>query len=374
MGFKSGAQLRLDDEEMRALTDTPVTAVPRARKWTFNLLLCCLTMGLVSIQFGLNISSLNSVTMIVKQFTRDELLLFKSFDVEQRASPAALDSANGDSEAADANQTDLIEAVVNTTSLFAKYQPLLRKIHLNVNEDGLADFIFTLINCLFVIGGMLGAIFSKYVLDGFGRKKGLLFHQVFTVAGAVLSILAFYFRSPGCILASRFFYGVQGGMSCSLVPTYLNEISPANLRGQTGLVHQIFINVGILTAQLVGFKEILGKESLWHFYLALPILPAILSFLVLLLFFPDSPHELFIKHGDVANSKRALQLFRNDLDVSDELQALYKESQKQSGSNEGVSLKSLLTASEYRWPLITAIVLQFSQQLCGVNAVIHYLK
>jgi MFS family permease len=353
MGVKSGARLRLDDEELKALTDTPVSAVPRTRQWTFSLLLCCLTMGMVSIQFGLNISSLNSVTMIVKQFTRDELLLFKPYDVS--AEPTEADPAN---------QTVSIEAV-NATTLFAKYQPLFKRVYLNVDEDGLVDFMFTLINCLFVIGGMLGAICSKYVLDILGRKKGLLFHNIFTVLGSVLSILAFYLRSPGCILASRFFYGVQGGMSCSLVPTYLNEVSPANLRGQTGIVHQIFINVGILSGQLIGFKEILGTSALWHFFLALPVIPALISFVVLLLLFPDSPHELFMKHGDVRNAKRALQLFRNDLDVNDELHALLKESQQQSGSNDGVSLKKLLTASEYRWPLITSIVLQISQQLCG---------
>lgn len=47
-------------------------------------------------------------------------------------------------------------------------------------------------------------------------------------------------------------------MSCSLIPTYLAEISPSGLRGQTGVIHQLFITIGILVAQTLGFRQVLG--------------------------------------------------------------------------------------------------------------------
>lgn len=47
-------------------------------------------------------------------------------------------------------------------------------------------------------------------------------------------------------------------MSCSLIPTYLSEISPLSLRGRTGVIHQLGITIGILIAQLFGLREILG--------------------------------------------------------------------------------------------------------------------
>lgn len=153
-------------------------------------------------------------------------------------------------------------------------------------------------------------------------------------------------------------------MSCTLVPTYMNEVSPSNLRGQTGIVHQLFINFGIILGQLLGFKQILGTDSLWHFLLALPLIPAILNFFLLLLFFPETPRELFLTHRDVGNARRALQLLRNDLDVNDELQEIYKESTK-SEDNEKTTLGKLFTKSSLRWPLITSLVLQMSQQFCG---------
>jgi hypothetical protein len=40
----------------------------KQRKWTLNLLICCLSAGLCSFSFGYNISSLNSVTLVVRKF------------------------------------------------------------------------------------------------------------------------------------------------------------------------------------------------------------------------------------------------------------------------------------------------------------------
>ncbi len=55
-------------------------------------------------------------------------------------------------------------------------------------------------------------------------------------------------------------------MSCSLVPIYLNEISPAGLRGQIGVIPQLHITFGILIGQLFGFYQILGKLKLKYSY------------------------------------------------------------------------------------------------------------
>ena len=106
---------------------------------------------------------------------------------------------------------------------------------------------------------MIGAFTSKYVLDLLGRKKGLLFNGLFSIAGGILVIIAPYVKSPICVIVSRFLFGVQGGMACSLVPTYLSEISPSALRGRTGVMAQLFITLGILAGQILGFRELLGN-------------------------------------------------------------------------------------------------------------------
>ena len=49
------------------------------------------------------------------------------------------------------------------------------------------------------------------------------------------------------------------GISLSVVPMYLGEIAPKNLRGFLGLVPSIFIGTGVFAAQVLGLHELLGK-------------------------------------------------------------------------------------------------------------------
>ena len=48
---------------------------------------------------------------------------------------------------------------------------------------------------------------------------------------------------------------------------------------------------------------------------------------------------------------------------------MIKEKNSESRSDEAVSFKDLFTLKEFRWPLITSLVLQLTQQLSGINAV-----
>ena len=124
------------------------------------------------------------------------------------------------------------------------------------------NYLKVIINCSFVVGGMIGAFTSKYVLDIFGRKIGLVLNGLFSISGGIFVVMAPYVNSPVCVIASRFLFGIQGGMACSLVPTYLSEISPSALRGRTGVMAQLFITLGILAGQILGFRELLGNIKL----------------------------------------------------------------------------------------------------------------
>ena len=128
--------------------------------------------------------------------------------------------------------------------------------------DILKDVMWAAFNSLFIIGGMIGAFTSKHVTDRFGYKNGILFHYVFTFIGALFAFIPFYTNTPklACLFvkASRLMYGIQGGMSCTLIPSYLYEISPAGLKTKTGIFHSAFLAFGILISQLLGLKQILG--------------------------------------------------------------------------------------------------------------------
>lgn len=59
------------------------------------------------------------------------------------------------------------------------------------------------------------------------------------------------------------------GLASNVVPMFLGEMAPRNLRGAIGVVPQLFITVGILVAQILGLNSILGnaegKALPWRF-------------------------------------------------------------------------------------------------------------
>ena len=128
-----------------------------------------------------------------------------------------------------------------------------------VKVDKMTDILWTLVNGLFVFGGMIGSFSSKFVSDIMGHQKGFLFNSAFGVAGAVFVFVARIEHSPVCLMISRFLFGVHGGMCCCLASVYLLEIAPIAMRGTVGAVPQLLIALGILVEQVLGFNELLGK-------------------------------------------------------------------------------------------------------------------
>lgn len=83
------------------------------------------------------------------------------------------------------------------------------------------------------------------------------------------------------------------GLNTSLVPMYISEIAPLNLRGGLGTVNQLAVTIGLLLSQVLGIEQILGTNDGWPVLLGLAICPAILQ-LLLLPICPESPRYLLI--------------------------------------------------------------------------------
>lgn len=53
------------------------------------------------------------------------------------------------------------------------------------------------------------------------------------------------------------------GLNTSLVPMYISEIAPLNLRGGLGTVNQLAVTIGLLLSQVLGIEQILGTDEGW---------------------------------------------------------------------------------------------------------------
>uniref|UniRef100_A0A3B3XDU7 Major facilitator superfamily (MFS) profile domain-containing protein n=1 Tax=Poecilia mexicana TaxID=48701 RepID=A0A3B3XDU7_9TELE len=107
---------------------------------------------------------------------------------------------------------------------------------------------------IFAIGGLLGTL-HVYVVFLFSRKGTLLLNNCFAVTAALLLSLGEMSRSFEMLIIGR----IVMGISLSVLPMYLGEISPKHIRGSIGQFNSILICLGVFTGQVLGLPELLGQ-------------------------------------------------------------------------------------------------------------------
>merc|ERR1712012_33433 len=172
------------------------------------------------------------------------------------------------------------------------------------------------------------------------------------------------------LIIGRYLIGVNCGLNTSLVPMYISEIAPLNLRGGLGTVNQLAVTVGLLTSQVLGVDYLLGTDEGWPYLLGIAVFPSILQ-MILLPICPESPRYLLISKGQEHQAREALKRLRNTPHIEDDIEEMRAEEMAQQAEAQ-INMLELLRSPSLRMPLTIAIVMQLSQQLSGINAVFYY--
>ncbi|XP_006873157.1 PREDICTED: solute carrier family 2, facilitated glucose transporter member 5 [Chrysochloris asiatica] len=223
---------------------------------------------------------------------------------------------------------------------------------------------------MFPFGGFVGSLLVGPLVSRLGRKGTLLFNNIFSIIPAILMGCSKMAQSYEIIIFSRLLVGICAGLSSNVVPMYLGELAPKNLRGALGVVPQLFITVGILVAQIFGLRSLLTTEEGWPILLGLTGVPAALQ-LVFLPFFPESPRYLLVQKNDEAAAKKALKRLRGWSNVDEEIEEIRLEDEAEQATGS-ISVLKLFSLRSLRWQVITIIILMGGQQLSGVNAIYYY--
>ncbi|NXG50539.1 GTR5 protein, partial [Psilopogon haemacephalus] len=223
---------------------------------------------------------------------------------------------------------------------------------------------------MFPLGGFFGSLMVWPLVNNCGRKGTLLINNLLSIVAAILMGTSRLAKTFEVIIVSRVVMGIFAGLASNVVPMYLGEMAPRNLRGAIGVVPQLFITVGILVAQILGLKGILGNDDGWPVLLGLTGIPSLIQLLILP-FFPESPRYLLIQKGNEEQARKALQRLRGKDDVDDEIEEMRQEDRSEREEGQFTVL-SLCTYRGLRWQLISIIVMMMGQQLSGVNAVFYY--
>ncbi|XP_041855696.1 solute carrier family 2, facilitated glucose transporter member 11b [Melanotaenia boesemani] len=241
-------------------------------------------------------------------------------------------------------------------------------------QTGISEEVLTLlwstIVSIFTLGGLIGVTIGGTLSMKLGRKGTLLTNNAFALTAALLMGLSSSAGSFELLIIGRLICGINAGIALCVQPLYLGEIAPTALRGAMGMGTSVFITGGILTGQVMGLKEILGKEEFWPILLSTTCIPALLQ-LLLLPWFPESPRYLFIDKGDDEGCKKALRQLYGSAHYDGALEDIEKERNNLVGF-QAKKPWDLFTDRSIRWQLLTIILLNIAQQLNGINAIYFY--
>jgi SP family arabinose:H+ symporter-like MFS transporter len=161
------------------------------------------------------------------------------------------------------------------------------------------------------------------------------------------------------------------GIASNVVPLYISEIAPANIRGRLVTYYQLAVTLGILVAYLTNAGlvsyvtqspgEGFFQREIWRAMLGLGAIPALL-FLLGLFVVPESPRWLIQKGRNAEAADITARLFGNTgQDIIQEASAV-----KHQGSYKE------LFAPGMRKALLIGILLPLFSQFSGINAIIYY--
>lgn len=212
-----------------------------------------------------------------------------------------------------------------------------------------------------------------YLANKIGRRGAIMFNTwIFAIGGALMTFaMDIYWLIP-----ARLIIGFASGVSSVVVPVYLGEIAPPTLRGTLGTCTQFSMVIGILVSNLLAFP--LSTLDRWRYLFAITPLLCIIQGIVSP-FLLESPRWLLNQDEKSIEARlviKKLRGFRSDTDVEDEVEhflfAASKHKTKRSSAHSSDAMWDLIMNKDIRKLVISSVLLQMAQQLCGINAVFYY--
>jgi MFS transporter, SP family, sugar:H+ symporter len=229
------------------------------------------------------------------------------------------------------------------------------------NDFKLTPFLQGAIVAALLLGAMVGAAFTGRLSDRLGRRHLIIIAAVVFTAGALLAALA---PSVAVLITARFVIGLAVGSAALVVPLYLSEIAPTEIRGAIAGLNQLMIVVGILAAFVV--NAILASSGDWRLMLGLAAVPSLIL-LVGMLFMPETPRFL-VHAGDEQEAREVLEELPGDEHPQERIDEIREVEDEASGTG----LRGLWQAKWVRPALLVAAGLAVFQQFVGINTIIYY--
>ncbi|KAF7559135.1 hypothetical protein G7046_g5026 [Stylonectria norvegica] len=225
---------------------------------------------------------------------------------------------------------------------------------------------------LLSVGCLIGSLISGKSADVIGRRLTISVSALSTCVGTIIEISSSTHWAQFAV--GRLVTGLGIGALSVAVPMYQSESSPAIIRGVLVSCYQLFITLGIWTAEMINWgTETDASSASWR-------IPNGLSFLWALilgggiLFLPESPRYAY-RHGRVDEARATIaRLAGLPIDapsVNHQIEDIHAKVEEEKAAGD-VHWIEIFTAPKMLYRTILGIVLQAGQQLTGANFFFYF--
>ncbi|XP_021283894.1 monosaccharide-sensing protein 2-like [Herrania umbratica] len=188
-----------------------------------------------------------------------------------------------------------------------------------IKEDlNLGTSVEGLVVAMSLIGATVITTCSGAISDWLGRRPMLIISSIlYFISGLVM------LWSPNVyvLCIARLLDGFGIGLAVTLVPVYISETAPSEIRGLLNTLPQFTGSGGMFLSYCMVFGMSLMDSPSWRLMLGILSIPSLLYFALTVFYLPESPRWLVSK-GKMLEAKQVLQRLRGREDVSGEMALL----------------------------------------------------
>ena len=225
----------------------------------------------------------------------------------------------------------------------------------------LSDYLQGFLVSSVLIGAVIGAATNGILADIFGRKKIIIATAIIFIVGSILCALA---PNIYVLILSRILVGLAVGIVNFIVPLYLSEVAPKQLRGTLVSLYQWAITAGILFSYVINGAFANAVYS-WRWMLFAGVVPGLIL-LVGMTFLGDTPRWLISKNRE-EEAKKIYKKIEPDIDADKEVAEIKETLKSELDNNKKVKFKKWMIM-----PFVVGIGIMFAQICTGINTIIYY--
>jgi len=248
-------------------------------------------------------------------------------------------------------------------------------------ELGLGLFQVGIVISSLVFAAAVGALACGRIADAVGRRRVIMALAGMFLCGTLLVVLSpasadYGTFSPlgfAVLVSGRILLGLAVGGASTVVPVYLAELAPYEIRGSITGRNELAIVIGQLSAFVVNaiLAVTLGHvDGIWRIMFAVCAVPAVALFFGMLRM-PESPRWLVEKRR-YAEALRILKTVRSPERALAEVHEVEVIAEREKKENKQVGWKAIMENKWLRRILLIGIGVGMAQQLTGINSIMYY--